>query len=211
MDKEIWKDVPFDNNYMASNLGKIYSKRSGKILQGDKTRKGYIRVGLTGAKRKLVHDIIAITFIPNPENKPQVNHKDGNKKNNRVDNLEWNTQSENMRHALDNKLKVMPRGKNVYNATPVIQLDLEGNVIREWECQTDVERELGIKQGCISRVCLGKRETTGGYKWKFKKGEEKMEQEKIIEISDIQTKFNEDSIDILVEDGEVENVYDTNE
>lgn len=84
MDKEIWKDIPFDNNYKVSNCGRLFSKRKNKILKGELTGKGYIRVALTKHKRYLVHCIVAKTFIPNPENKPQVNHIDGNKQNNNL-------------------------------------------------------------------------------------------------------------------------------
>ena len=167
MNKEIWKDVPFDSNYKVSNYGRIFSKRTNKILKGELTEKGYIRVALTEHKRYLVHCIVARTFIPNPENKPQVNHIDGNKQNNYVDNLEWCTQSENMRHALKTGLKIMPKGKDVYNARLVYQYDKNNNLIKRWECMSTASQKLKISQRDIVRVCKGKRKTCGGYIWKY--------------------------------------------
>ena len=167
MNKEIWKDVPFDSNYKVSNYGRIFSKRTNKILKGELTEKGYIRVALTEHKRYLVHCIVARTFIPNPENKPQVNHIDGNKQNNYVDNLEWCTQSENMRHALKTGLKIMPKGKDVYNARVVYQYDKNNNLIKRWECMSTASQTLKISQRDIVRVCKGKRKTCGGYIWKY--------------------------------------------
>jgi hypothetical protein len=118
---EIWKDViGYEGNYAVSNLGNIKSPK--KIVRhpkgGDKTlseknikprpnKHGYysINMCLNGkVKNTLLHRLIAITFIPNPDNKPQVNHKDGNKLNNSVGNLEWCTRVENSRHAWDNGL-----------------------------------------------------------------------------------------------------------
>lgn len=167
MNEEIWKDVPFDSNYKVSNYGRIFSKRTNKILKGELTEKGYIRVALTEHKRYLVHCIVARTFIPNPENKPQVNHIDGNKQNNYVDNLEWCTQSENMCHALKTGLKIMPKGKDVYNARVIYQYDKNNNLIKRWECMSTASQTLKISQRDIVRVCKGKRKTCGGYIWKY--------------------------------------------
>lgn len=101
MDNEIWKPVPeYAGYYEVSNLGRIRRIKTGKILKGYLNE--YYRVVLTvdsKGKDYSVHRLVAMTFIPNPENKPDVNHIDGNKLNNRVDNLEWTTRSENMKHA----------------------------------------------------------------------------------------------------------------
>ena len=119
--EEIWKDIPNLNNYQASNLGRIRSvehyiksnfhnckmvKRKGKILKQYKDNYYKIDINENGkTKKKLVHRLVASTFIPNLENKPCVNHKDGNKLNNHISNLEWCTYSENTKHAYDNKLQ----------------------------------------------------------------------------------------------------------
>lgn len=101
----------YDGKYFVSDDGTVFSiKRQGncgKILSQHENSNGYLRVPLTNKnvhKQELVHRLVATAFIPNPDNLPQVNHKDGNKKNNNASNLEWCTKSENMAHASKNGL-----------------------------------------------------------------------------------------------------------
>lgn len=164
--KEIWKEIQYDKKYMISNIGNVYSKKNKKILKLNLIKKGYLRIELSNKKAYLVHRLVAEAFIPNLDNKPQVNHIDGNKQNNRVDNLEWCTQSENMQHALRTKLKVMPKGKEVYNARSVLQFDTNNTFIKEWDCISEAQRELHLFH--ISECCYGKRKKCGNYIWKFK-------------------------------------------
>ena len=93
MSEEIWKEIPNYPKYEASNLGRIRNKKKQNILKPIKTKSGYYNISLgntlNGNPPKRVHRIIALTFIPNPNNLPQINHKDENKANNAVDNLEW--------------------------------------------------------------------------------------------------------------------------
>lgn len=104
------KEIKESSNYSVCEKGIVYSKNYrglGKIqnLRPAYDSKGYLRVGLIINGKlvtRKVHRLVAIAFIPNPDNKPFVNHKDGNKSNNRVDNLEWSTAKENTRHAIDN-------------------------------------------------------------------------------------------------------------
>lgn len=107
--EEIWKEINDFPNYKVSNTGKISSNRSGKtiILKGGIDRGGYQIVVLsndTGKHTKKVHRLVAICYLNNPENLPEVNHKDGVKTNNSVDNLEWCTSSYNKKHAYLNGL-----------------------------------------------------------------------------------------------------------
>lgn len=101
--EEVWKEVPNTNGYYkVSNFGNVYSVRSNKIIATRVHRNGYVTVwlGIDGkSKTPSLHRLVAKAFVPNPDNKSQVNHIDGNKHNNRADNLEWVTPSENMIHA----------------------------------------------------------------------------------------------------------------
>ena len=116
---EIWKEAKgFENHYEVSNFGRVRRKKcathykdgriaffSETILKPSINKKGYLRVYLSVNSKKItksIHRIVAETFIENPENKKTVNHIDCNKENNHVDNLEWATNTENMRHAFEN-------------------------------------------------------------------------------------------------------------
>jgi hypothetical protein len=91
------------NDYIITEQGEIINKRNGRKVKPQPNGKGYLRVSISG-KLQFVHRLVAEKHIPNPENKPQVNHKDGNKLNNSVDNLEWATNQENRDHAVKNRL-----------------------------------------------------------------------------------------------------------
>lgn len=101
--EEVFKDVlGYEGKYQVSNTGKVFSILRKRVIHTEREHKGYLRVNLwRNGKRKHVpvHRLVALAFIPNPENKPQVNHIDFNKENNRADNLEWCTNDENQVHA----------------------------------------------------------------------------------------------------------------
>lgn len=124
-------------------------------------------------KNILVHRLVAISFINNPLNNPQVNHIDGNKMNNNVDNLEWVTRSENVKHSYKklgrigisyNKGKT---GKNNPNSKITLQYSLEGDLIKKWDSKIQASKELKIDSGSISKCCKGIRKTAGNYIWKY--------------------------------------------
>lgn len=109
MSEEIWKLVADYPNYSVSNYGRVRNNKTGYILKPLEVGFGYVVVELcnkNGPKSKKIHRLVAEAFLPNPDKKPQVNHIDGNKKNNRLDNLEWVTASENMKHSYDSKIRV---------------------------------------------------------------------------------------------------------
>lgn len=188
----IWKKVRGYEYYEISNTGKIrslprpmkrknymsgkvfyYSSRE-KILKPFLNQCGYPEVGLCKngkSKKALVHRLLAEAFIPNPENKKQVNHKDGDKQNNKLENLEWVTPSENGLHAYKNGLsKAWHKGKTGSH-TPsyrkTIQKDCRGNVIKVWDCALDAVREGGFDSGCISKCAKGISKTHKGYIWEY--------------------------------------------
>lgn len=173
MDKEIWKDIPeYEKLYQVSNLGRVKSfcknKQEGNILSFSINPKGYYQIILTKSKKPknwLVHRLVAIAFIPNPNNLPQVNHIDGNKQNNCVNNLEWITNEDNMKHARANHL--YPDGKDRITCRKVNQYDLDGNFIKQWDYVKGIEKELGFDNRTICRCCREKRPTAYGYKWKY--------------------------------------------
>lgn len=184
--KEIWKDIKnYEGYYQVSNTGKIRSldryiisklKNTDKVKIKGKTLKLVIRGSYYSIQlfkngkynQRPIHRIVAETFIANVQNKPQINHIDGNKLNNYIDNLEWCTQSENMKHAYDIGLKTKRYGKYNDKSKKVYQYDLSGNFIKKWYSTMDVERELGIKHyrvsGCYTNPKRNK--TAGGYIWK---------------------------------------------
>lgn len=118
---------------------------------------------------KRVHRLVAEAFIPNPNNYPQVNHIDGNKLNNKVENLEWCTNEYNMKEACRLGLRdhIYKKGKEHCRSVKVNQYDLQGNFIKTWYCVKDIERELGFDNRNICACCRGKKPTAYKYKWKY--------------------------------------------
>jgi hypothetical protein len=184
IEEEIWKPIiGYNNQYEVSNFGnvrslgitytdkngKIYKKKP-KILSKQIYGAGYYKVDLNH-KIKNIHVLLATAFIPNPENKPTVNHKDGIKTNTYLNNLEWATYSENNKHATDNNLRQSPWtgkfGIDNPKSKPVIQYDKKYNKINEFVNAREAEKITGIGYKHISDCCLGKRKTTGGYIWKY--------------------------------------------
>lgn len=127
-------------------------------------RRGYLQVLLYEEGKphpKKVHRLVAEAFIPNLDNKPQVNHINGDKTDNRVKNLEWCTNSENQLHAYKNGLE-KPRFQS-----KVKQYSLDGIFIKQFEYIKDAAKELNIDDSSISACCRKKRKTAGGYIWKY--------------------------------------------
>lgn len=177
--QEIWKDIDgYEGLYQVSNLGEIMSlnymhTKQSQILKIKKTYDGYNRVNLCKNGKVTtcsVHILVAKAFIPNINNKPQVNHKDGNKDNNRVDNLEWVTGKENVIHSIKTGLRkpenrTYPKGQDHYSSKPVFQYDLSGNLIKEWGCQSDAARFYGFRVGSINNAIHGRIKTYKGFIW----------------------------------------------
>lgn len=170
--EEIWKDIDgFDGDYMVSNLGRVKSVRRNIILR-QSIRNGYERVVLWTnniPKNYSVHRLVANAFIPNPDNLPQVNHKDENKTNNCVGNLEWCTQEYNQNYGTINIRKSQKQLNHKNKSKVVLQYSLDGTFIKEWKSTMDVRRNLGFCQSHISECCRNIIKSAYGYLWKFKK------------------------------------------
>ena len=191
--EEIWKDIEDYEGYQVSNFGRVksldrYDSRGwrikGRILKPIMDKKGYLNVGLSkNNQRKAfkVHRLVALHFIPNIENKPEIDHINTIKTDNTVflnedgsinyekTNLRWVTPKENSNNPLSivNKSESKKGIKN-HRHQPVLQYDKDGNFIREWDTMTEAETTLNINHK-IHVVCQGKRKTCGGYIWKYKR------------------------------------------
>jgi hypothetical protein len=167
--EQIFKTIiPFPN-YEINQFGNIRNKNTGKILKNF-INSSYYKINLYNNKKiksLYIHRLIAFYFIQNPLNLPEINHKDGNKLNNSLDNLEWCTSSENTIHSYLNNLQSPKKGIKNPMSKKVIQKDINGNFIKIWDSVMDIERELGYKSGAISNCCLGKCKTSGNFIWNY--------------------------------------------
>lgn len=161
---EIWKNIEGYPNYQVSNMGRVKSLNYNltgkeKILKSGKDR-GYLKVTLWKegkGKNYSIHRLVAQAFLDNHNNLPEVNHKDEDKSNNCVNNLEW----------CDRKYNTNYGTRNKRIQKPVLQFTKEGGFIRKWFCARDVERELEINPTHISSCCKGKKKSAGGFIWMY--------------------------------------------
>ena len=162
--KEIWKDKKdYEGHYQVSNFGRVKSIKFGKeiILKQSKDKKtGYLHVVLCKEnilKSYLVHRLVAEAFIDNPNNYKEVNHKDENKTNNVVTNLEWCDRKYNQNYGT----RTEKCSKKVYQYT------LDGKFVKEWKSTAECGRN-GFKQSSVAACCRGERKTHKGFIWKYK-------------------------------------------
>lgn len=172
---EEWRPIKGYERYEISNQGEVKNSKTNRILKKDSSRKYYeVALSKNGKVKKFsIHRLVAEMFIPNPENKPQVNHKDGNKLNNNVSNLEWVTISENILHSYSNNLQIHNQlgkfGWHSFRGKPVKQIDiLSGEIIKEYGSMGDAARQLNIKYAQNIKACAdGITKSCAGYKWEY--------------------------------------------
>lgn len=211
--EEIWKDIEgYEEMYQVSNLGRVKGlertiiRKDGKpltieeqILKPSLDSRGYYFVSLTKNKQPKnyrIHRLIAEAFIPNPDNKPEIDHINTVPTDNRIENLRWVTHKENMNNQTTiSKMSNSQQGKHLTqetkekiskslkdnpskpwlgkfgnehpNSKPILQFTKDGDFMRKWECFSEIERNLGINHSNILKVIKGIRNHTGGYKWGY--------------------------------------------
>lgn len=206
---EIWKDIQgYEGLYQISNMGRVKSleRTRNMNLPGHKKpapvrerilkfgqSQGYQAVTLAkcGVNRKIrVHKLVALAFVPNPDRKPEINHKDGNKHNNIAENLEWVTPKENIRHAINTglitsfpsnkgrrhteetlrRMSQSHRWGTSKNHRIVDQYSKSGEYIRTWNGFAAIEKELGLCKQNIQKCCCGATKSAYGYVWRYADG-----------------------------------------
>ena len=164
---EIWCPIKgYESLYEVSDKGRVKSIGYGKerILKPGRNKDGYLLVSLYKNREKIcyVHRLVCQTFIPNPDNLPQVNHIDEDKENNSVQNLEWCDSKYNNNYGTRNQMVSMKLSK------PVLQFTKDGEFVAEWKSSSEIKRNLGFAQQHISSCCNGKLKSAYGFIWKFK-------------------------------------------
>lgn len=196
--EEIWCDISdYKGLYQVSTLGRVRSLdrviydqgrhwfQNGKILKASSQKSGYLFVTLSKAgkaKQYRVHRLVAQAFIPNPNGWPQVNHKDEDVTNNKVENLEWCTAKYNLNYGNHNQNVAKTLKQHKYQkiaiengrktSTPVLKFTLDGKFLEKYSSQVEAAKNNNIRQGSVSNCCRGKVKQVKGYIYKYLKEHE---------------------------------------
>lgn len=186
-----WKTVAECDKYEVNQKGEIRHKKRKHILSPRKNSGGYGYVAfvINGCRKNFaIHRIVANAFIPNPNGYTEINHKDYNRLNNCVENLEWVSSSQNKQHAYLKVENHISRGKKVN------QYDKEGNFIKTFDSITKAAYEVGCVVSAISNCCLGRTKTAMGYQWRFVEGSTTKYERKPISSAQDSKKLDEDIV-----------------
>ena len=205
--KEFWRTVVIDGvehpRYMVSNFGKVkclsWGKNGKERISALNNNNGYLQVWV--GKRVSVHRLVAEAFLPNPQNKPEVEHINTIRSDNVVlldddgqtvlyTNLKWVRHKENCNNSISIKnhkynhyTPMLGKFGSEHNASiPIVQLTLDGQFIMKWSCSMEAKRKCGIDQSHITKCCRGKLKSAGGYKWMYLSDFQKVCKRSISEI-----------------------------
>jgi len=176
-----WKPIKdFEGLYCVSDCGSVKSLGNGqstntstkaeRIISHTISSNGYTKIKLSKGGKKYwfsVHRLVASAFISNEDNKPQVNHRDGDKLNNHVSNLEWCTAKENIRHSVDTGLQVATKGADSPCSKQINQLTLDGKLVKTWGSIKEACRELGVNSFGIIKCCKKEKKYNTAYKFRW--------------------------------------------
>lgn len=177
--EEIYKDIEgYEGLYQVSNLGNVRSldrivncKNEGKRIQKGRVldawvgSHGYYSVGLSKngmVKTHLVHRLVAEAFIPNPDNLPYINHRDENKLNNTISNIEWCTPKYNIEYS-----HVLKKSNEI-TSKPVLQFTKDGKFVAEFDSASEAARAIGVTKSFVCSVCRGRKKIARGFVFKYK-------------------------------------------
>ena len=181
--EEVWKDIHgYEGLYQISNLGNVKSLNYGNhgysqnlVPKVNNSGRLWVELANKGNKKPmLIHRLVAMAFIENPNKYPQINHKDENPRNNIVENLEWCTNQYNVQYTVDRHPEWFRNGgnpgrprKGKYKHYEINQIDANGNVIRKWPNARTIFVQTGMSDWSISECCRGNRKQAYGFRWQY--------------------------------------------
>jgi hypothetical protein len=173
MEEELWKPIESFENYEVSTLGRVKNTNSNKLMKST-SKGGYFGISLVnifGRKNFKIHRLVALAFIPNPENKTDVNHMDKNKHNNNISNLEWNTRAENNLHGKLNVIITTNKNKPVNridkNTNEILEKYNSIELAAEWVFSLGLTKTIHNGRNSIGNVISGLSNTAYGFRWEL--------------------------------------------